>query len=401
MTSASQDARINLLIGTGHFLSHFYQMCLPPLFLVWQADFGVTFAELGVAVVVMTGTAAVLQTPVGFLVDRFGARLFLIGGTLLMSLSILMMGFATAFWQILALSFASGIGNAVFHPCDYAILSGSVRSERMGRSFALHSFTGNVGFAAAPPTIAILLTAMSWRDVLLVVGGLGLPLVFLVILQSTILRDQHRNEAVKKHMSLRELLLHRTLVLFFLFYFLGAMASGGLQAWSITVLHQVQGLDLALASTALTAYMIGSGGGVVIGGWIADRSTRRLGWFVASLTTLSAATILLVNFLPSTAMLTIALMLGSGVALGASRTPRDVMLKDVAPPGQIGKVFGFVSAGLPLGSAVTPIPFGLLIDHGGARYVFVLAAAFLFLSLACIGRMGFRANREPVLTSAE
>ena len=47
----------------------------------------------------------------------------------------------------------------------------------------------------------------------------------------------------------------------------------------------------------------------------------------------------------------IALMFASGLALGASRTPRDVMLKDASPPGQIGKVFGFVSAGLPLGGA--------------------------------------------------
>ena len=42
--------------------------------------------------------------------------------------------------------------------------------------------------------------------------------------------------------------------------------------------------------------------------------------------------------------------LAAAMALGASRTPRDVMVKDAAPPGQIGKVFGFVSAGL-LGSA--------------------------------------------------
>ena len=42
-------------------------------------------------------------------------------------------------------------------------------------------------------------------------------------------------------------------------------------------------------------------------------------------------------------------MFAAGLAMGASRTPRDVMVKDAAPPGQIGKVFGFVSAGLPLG----------------------------------------------------
>ena len=39
---------------------------------------------------------------------------------------------------------------------------------------------------------------------------------------------------------------------------------------------------------------------------------------------------------------------------GASRTPRDVMVKDAAPPGQIGKVFGFVSSGMSLGGAIMP-----------------------------------------------
>ena len=102
-----------------------------------------------------------------------------------------------------------------------------------------------------------------------------------------------------------------------------------------------------------------------------------------------------------TGFVVIALMLASGIALGASRTPRDVMLKDVAPPGQIGKVFGFVSAGLPLGSAVTPVPFGVLIDHGGAEYVFVLSAGFLLVSLLCIRRVRGAAKRPVAAAPAE
>ncbi|HEV7547850.1 MAG TPA: MFS transporter [Reyranella sp.] len=397
----SREARVNLLISTGHFLSHFYQLCLPPLFLVWQRQFDISFAELGLTVVLMAGTAAVLQTPLGFLVDRYGARPFLIGGALLMSLSIAMMAFATTFWQILGLSLISGIGNAVFHPCDYAILAGSIRPERMGRSFALHSFTGNAGFAAAPPVVAALLSVMDWRDVLLVIGALGLPVVVAVIWQSQVLSDQGRKDTTERGMSVRELLLDRTLGLFFLFYFLGAMASGGVQAWLITVLHQVKGLDLAIASAALTAFMAGNGGGVLLGGWAADKSARYLAVFVAGLTSVSAVTILAVDLLPMGGSVTIGLMLASGIALGASRTPRDIMLKDAAPRGQIGKVFGFVSAGLPLGSAVTPVPFGFLIDHGRAELVLILAAGLLLASLLCMGSAKASAKRDAMAVPAE
>src|SRR5437870_4135325 len=79
--ATSRNGRVNALIGTGHFLSHFYVLCLPPLFLGWQKAFDVSFAELGLSVALMSGTTALLQTPVGFLVDRYGARRFLIAGT--------------------------------------------------------------------------------------------------------------------------------------------------------------------------------------------------------------------------------------------------------------------------------------------------------------------------------
>jgi predicted MFS family arabinose efflux permease len=81
----------------------------------------------------------------------------------------------------------------------------------------------------------------------------------------------------------------------------------------------------------------------------------------------------------------IGLMFLSGMCLGGSRTPRDIMLKDAAPPGEIGKVFGFISASLPLGAALVPVPFGFLIDHGHPEYVLVLSAALLLMSLFCMG----------------
>src|SRR5271165_7074507 len=93
----SQSVRVNAVIGTGHFLSHYYQLCLPPLFLAWQTAFRVSFAELGLSMALMSCATGLLQTPVGFLVDRYGARRFLVGGTLLMALSIAALGFATAY----------------------------------------------------------------------------------------------------------------------------------------------------------------------------------------------------------------------------------------------------------------------------------------------------------------
>lgn len=399
----SRDTRVNALIGTGHFLSHFYVLCLPPMFPYWQRAFEVSYAQLGLTVALMSGITALLQTPVGFLVDRHGARRFLVGGTLVMTLAIAGMGLATSFWQILLLAALSGVGNSVIHPADYAILSGSVDKTRMGRSFALHTFNGNLGFALGPPVIIALSNALGWRNALIVAGLVGVPLVATILLQSRVLVDQARPAPVRGSppaLSGRQVLMTRTMLFFFGFFMLSSMAGAGIQAWVITVLHQVNGMDLAVASSALTGYMIGATGGTLVGGYAADRIRTHL-TFAAVLTTASAILLLLIAVvrLPDMAVLTLLFL--SGLALGASRTPRDMMLKDAAPPGQIGKVFGFVSAGLPLGAAVTPVPFGFLIDQGRPDLVLVLVAALLLLSLLFAGSARGSALTEPLPAAAE
>ncbi|NKE16426.1 MFS transporter [Neoroseomonas oryzicola] len=380
-----RDARIITLIGTGHFLSHFYMLCLPPLFLFWRAEFDVSFAELGLAVALMSGTTALLQTPVGFLVDKHGARPFLVGGTLLMALSVSAMAAAPGIWAIWLLAILSGVGNSVIHPADYAILAGSIDKARMGRAFALHTFTGNLGFALAPPVIALLAATMGWRWSLLLVGLLGVPVVAAIVVQSRILQDQAKPKKAEDGPTGREILLSRPILLFFGFFLLSSMAGSGIQAFVITVLGKLWGTPVAVASTVLTGYMIGATAGTLVGGWVADTSKRNLIGFVVVLTGFAMAMILALGLMPMPEFVLPVVGLLGGLAMGASRTPRDVMLKDASPPGQIGKVFGFVSSGLPLGGAITPVPLGFLIDMGYPQLVLPVVAALLGLSLLCAG----------------
>ncbi|ATR19811.1 Fosmidomycin resistance protein [Roseomonas mucosa] len=391
------------LICTGHFLSHFYMLCLAPLFPLWRDEFGVSYATLGLALALMSGVTAALQTPVGFLVDRHGARPFLVGGTLLMALSISAMGLAPGFWAVLLLALLSGIGNSVIHPADYAILAGSVSGHRMGRAFSLHTFTGNLGFALAPVVVLTLSDLMGWRATLALVGLLGVPVVAAILWQSRILADQAKPRTARTATNAGaggNLLLSRPMLLFFAFFLLSSMASSGIQSFLIPVLGQIWGTPLEVASWALTGYMIGNSAGVLLGGWYADRSRRHL-VFVVGLTLLSMALLLLLGALPLPDILQPIIVVAAGTALGASRTPRDVMVKEASPPGQIGKVFGFISSGLPLGSALIPVPVGMLLDAGYAVLVLPLVALLLGLSLLCAGGGRGEARREVGVVAAE
>src|SRR5262249_5061474 len=236
----------------------------------------------------------------------------------------------------------SGVGNSVFQPADYAILSGSIEPARLGRSFAFHTFTGNIGFAAAPPATAALMLLLGWRGALIVVGLLGIPVAATIVWQSRILTDQTRRPQgpAAEHPRGAGLLLSRSVLMFFAFFMVSSMAGAGIQSWLITILHQVHGVTLAAASSALTGYMAGQIGGVLIGGWFADRTPRHLP-FVVILTIGAAAVLLLVGSVALPQAATIGVLFIGGLMTGASRTPRHPMVNDPPPPPPIPPLFGF------------------------------------------------------------
>jgi FSR family fosmidomycin resistance protein-like MFS transporter len=237
---------------------------------------------------------------------------------------------------------------------------------------------------------------------LLLVGLLGIPLVLVILWQSAILRDQVRRHETPRASapSGRRLLMTPPMLLFFGFFLLSAVATGGIQSWLIPVLQEVHGVSLSAASLALTSFLTGATGGVLLGGWFADRSDRYLAFSVLS-TVVAAALLLVVAFKTMPDAATLGVLFAAGMLVGASRTPRDMMLKDASPPGQIGKVFGFVSAGLPLGGALAPVPFGYLIDKGRADLVLVLVALVLLASLLCVGTARAAAGRDVLPAPAE
>jgi FSR family fosmidomycin resistance protein-like MFS transporter len=398
----STHTRVNAVISTGHFFSHFYVFAAVPLFGMWQDEFGIGHATVALTITLMSGTTAVLQTPAGFLVDRYGAKPFLIYGMLLMSVAVAMMAFATSFWQILVLAILSGVGNSVFHPVDYTILNASIPREKLGRSFAYHLSGGNIGFALGTPVVALLVPVVGWRMSLLIIGLAGLPVIAAVLLQSSILSDRVEGEpGTKKRSNSAALLFSKPMLLFFAFFMLGSIAQSGIQTWLIQVLQDVHGLSLEVASGILTGFLTGVILGTFIGGWVSDIAKNHQVLLASVLVVIAAVTILIVGelALPNLALLVIAAV--SGLALGASRVSRDLIVKNVTPPGEVGKVFGFVSTGLPLGLAIAPVTLGFLIDIGHTEYVLVAAAGILLLSMLCGGTAGMGEHpREAAPRSA-
>ena len=170
----ASETRVLSLIGIGHFLSHFYILCLPPMLPVFAREFDVGYAMLGGAIAGYAWVGGVLQAPVGALLDKIGARQMLAAGLGLNALAIMAIGFADGFWMFAAFAVLAGIGNSVFHPVDYAIIAAKIDEKRLGRAYSLHTFSGFFGGGVAPVAIVVLAAMFDWRMAFIVVGLAGL-----------------------------------------------------------------------------------------------------------------------------------------------------------------------------------------------------------------------------------
>ena len=127
------DVRILGIIGSGHFLSHFYVLSLPPLFPFFKSEFGVSYAALGLLLSIRSIANGTMQVPVGFLVDHVGARAVLTTGLTMMAVGIALISFVQSYWALVALVIVIGVGSSAFHPADYSILNASISGGRIGR----------------------------------------------------------------------------------------------------------------------------------------------------------------------------------------------------------------------------------------------------------------------------
>ncbi len=378
------------MIGAGHTMSHFYLLTLPPIFLLLQTEFSVSFAELGLLVSVMNVASGVSQLPAGMLVDRVGARPLLVGGLIAMGGGIALMGFAPSYGFLLVLSALSGVGNSVFHPADYAVLGHAIKSDRVGRAFALHTFCGNVGFMIAPSTILLLTALWGWRGAVIAAGSISI-IVALAILKWGRLLDPEKTLAQKaldhqagpSALSIRPLLTPSVLTMF-LFFVVIAMITSGFHSFAVTLLGKFHGQSLAAANTVFTAFLVAGSVGVLLGGAVADKTSRH-GLFTGIVMAVGALGLFIMGQPGLSFVALFAILVVVGASQGMIRPSRDMIVRSITPPGATGRVFAFVSTGLNVGAAITPVAFGYMIDIGEVQAVFYIMAAIMLVGIATVG----------------
>ena len=394
--SLRQDAGVIGLVGLAHLISHFSQLLLAPLFPWLKDEFAVSYAQLGFLMTIFFVVSCAVQALSGFFVDRFGPRPILFAGLSLLGIAAFGYSISSSYAMLAGFAVLAGIGNGVFHPVDYTLINRKVSASRLGHAYSVHGITGNLGWALAPALVVSLTFAYSWRVALAAAG----TLVFVVLAVLVLKRDkldlpQQQGQAASA--GSLDFLKIPAVWMCFAFFFWYAIVLSVVQAFAPEAARQLHDVPLAMVAICLTVYMLSSAGGMLMGGFLAvdpERCERivGLGFGIAAL----IALLLALGTFP--AWVVPVLFGAMGLATGLAGPSRDLLVKRSTPDNASGRVYGVVYAGLDIGQALSPLIFGLLMDQGQYRSVFLGLA--LMQGVLIVSAFNVRRVRRTTLLAA-
>jgi MFS transporter, FSR family, fosmidomycin resistance protein len=406
VNSLRSDATVISLVGFVHGVSHFFHFMIPPLFPWLMREFELSFTQVGVAMTVFFVVSAVGQALAGFVVDRFGALRVLYGGVAMLALSGVALASAQNYPMLLAAAAVAGVGNSVFHPADFTLLNRRVSTSRLGHAFSVHGLTGSLGWAAGPVLMIAIATTLGWRAAGLGAAGVGLIALAVLVLNRRLLVEVAigATEAPRKKGGTLAFLGVGVIWMCFLFFLLVVMAFGGLQNFAPPILERSYGVTLALATTALTTYLLGSAAGTAAGGFFASKGERQDRLVAIALAAAATCAITLASgALPAWSIVAMMGLMGFGV--GFAGPSRDILVRRAATStfgaAAYGRIYGFVYSGIDVGLALAPLAFGPLMDAGRYTHVLWGIAILQTLAIAAALTVGSRSRLNSVNSGSD
>src|SRR5262249_45966716 len=141
---------------------------------VWQKEFGLGYAELGLLRGLFSGTMASFQIPSGLIAERLDTAPVLALGTALVGTGYCLAGATAGFGLLVVALFVGGLGASAQHPLASSLMARAFAGPRSMRALGTYNFAGDIGKMTVPAAASLLLVAMSWRPALALLGGLAL-----------------------------------------------------------------------------------------------------------------------------------------------------------------------------------------------------------------------------------
>ena len=376
-TKRDENRALGVACGA-HALHDGYTDLIYIMLPIWQNEFGLGFAALGLMKTVFSGALAGFQIPAGLLAERFGTAMVLALGTALAGLGYVSAGLSTGVITLVAALFVGGLGASTQHPLASSLIAHAFAGSRSLKALGTYNFAGDIGKMTLPAAAALLFVVLPWRQALMLLGSFGA--IAAVAIYIAIPRFTDRDSAAPRKSSGKA---HRHGVAraygFPLLLLIGVIDSATRMAF-LTFLPFVltaKGASLQTVGLALTLVFAGGAAGKLVCAFIGARiGVVATVWLTEAVTALG-----IVALLPLPLEAALVLLPIVGVALNGTSSVLYGSVPDLVEPARRQRAFSIFYTGTIGAGAISPAIYGLLGDAVGVPTALIVVAAFVLVTL--------------------
>ena len=377
---APHKAQEHRALGTAcgaHALHDGYTDLIYVMLPIWQQEFGLGFAALGLMKTVFSGTLAGFQIPAGFLAERFGTALVLALGTALAGCGYILAGFSHGVPLLIGALFVAGLGASTQHPLASSLIAQAFAGKRSLKALGTYNFAGDIGKMTMPAAASLMFIVLPWRQAVGLLGGIGMLAaiaIYVVIprLCEEVAAPAKPTIAANGKRPLRS-------YGFPLLLSIGVIDSATRMAF-LTFLPFVltaKGASLPTIGLSLTLVFAGGAAGKLVCALIGARiGTIATVWLTEIVTALGIVALLPLSLEPALVLLPVV-----GIALNGTSSVLYGSVPELVDPAKRQRAFGIFYTGTIGAGAVSPALYGLLGDALGVPQALMVVAAVVLLTL--------------------
>jgi MFS family permease len=353
----TRAARTLALTGLNHALHDGFTDTIYVLLPIWQTEFALSYGVLAIFRGLYSGAMACLQIPAGHMAERIDAKVILCVGTALSALGYALAGRSGG---IAGLSFAlvlAGAGSSTQHPLASAAISRAYgRAAR--RPLGVYNFTGDLGKAAIPAFISLLLVSVAWRHAIFALAVAGIIVSIAMAAWMPAVGKGYAADPKE-----RSCLIGHGRGGFYWLLAIG-MLDSAVRMGFLTFLPFLligKGAALPTRGLALALVFVGGAAGKFACGWLGDRfGTRRTVLFTEIATALLIVGVLVLPLVPA-----IVLLPTLGVMLNGTSSVLYGTVPELTPADRTERAFALFYTGTIGAGAGAPVLYGFLGDAFG------------------------------------
>ncbi len=381
VASKAEERRAAGVACGAHALHDGYTDLIYVMLPIWQAEFGIGYAALGLLRTCYSGTMAALQLPSTLVAERLGVPLVLAAGTALSGIGYLVAGASAGFWTLVIALLIGGLGSSTQHPLASALVARAFAGSRSLKALGTYNFVGDLGKMTVPAAASLMLVVMPWQPTVAVLGAAGIVAAGAIFLLTPRFARDLPPVAAKEGPAATVTAPSRgnSRLGFPILLAIGMLDSATRMGFLIFLpfVLLAKGASLQTVGLALTLVFAGGAAGKLACAFVG----ARIGVIATVCLTEGLTTLGILALLPLPLEAGLLILPVIGIALNGTSSVLYGSVPELVAPQKRGRAFGLFYTGTIGSGAVSPALYGLLGDATGVPIAVMTVAGLCLLTL--------------------